>query len=93
MRRATHGTDLKNFHLPLPADVYAGLREEAASLRRPATAVARDVIEAWLRDRRRLALREAIAQYAVKQAGTRADLDPALESASLDLLRKRRRKR
>jgi len=69
--------------------VYEALRAEAASLRRPATAVAREAIEAWLRERKRAGVREAIATYALKHAGTAADLDASLESASLELLRGR----
>jgi predicted transcriptional regulator len=84
---------VKNFHLPLPDDVYAALREEAAALKRPATVIAREAIEAWLRERRRASVRESIAAYAVKHAGTTADLDPTLEAASLELWRPRRRRR
>lgn len=76
---------VKNFHLPLREDVYEALRQEAAVLRKPATAVAREAIEAWLRERRRTAVHEAIAAYASRQAGTLADLDPSLERASLEL--------
>ena len=75
---------VKNFHLPLPEDVYQALREEAAALRKPATVVAREAIEDWLRERRRTAVREAIAAYASRHAGTVADLDPSLERASLE---------
>ena len=84
---------MKNFHLPLSEEVYAALREQAAALSRPATVIAREAIEAWLRERRRASVREAIAEYAAKHAGTMTDLDPALEAAALHLLRKRRRKR
>lgn len=83
----------KNFHLPLPEDVYKALREEAAAVKRPATVVAREAIEVWLRERRKAALREAIAAYAVEHAGTVADLDPALEQAALEVVRHRRRRR
>ena len=83
----------KNFHLPLPTRVYEALREEAAALGRPATVVARDAIEAWLRERRRSVVREAIATYAVKHAGTTADLDPLLERASLETLVRRKPRR
>jgi hypothetical protein len=92
MKTATHDA-IKNFHLPLPRSVYDALREEAVRLNRPATVVAREVIEAWLAERKRASLREAIATYAVAYAGTPADLDPALERASLDLLRARRPRR
>lgn len=92
MTTATKGV-IKNFHLPLPQRVYDALREEAASLRQPATVVAREAIEAWLRERKRAGVREAIATYAVKHAGTAADLDPSLERASLELLRGRKPRR
>jgi hypothetical protein len=81
---------IRNFHLPLPEGVYEALRHEAAQLRKPATAVAREVIETWLRDRKRAVVREAIAVYAVRHAGTTADLDPSLEKASLEVLRARK---
>ena len=84
---------VKNFHLPLPEDVYAALREDAAALGRPATVIAREAIEAWLRERRRASVRKSIAVYAAKHAGTTADLDPALEAASLELWRPKRRRR
>jgi predicted transcriptional regulator len=97
MKRATKSATIvsavKNFHLPLPEDVYALLREEAAALGRPATVIAREAIEAWLRERRRASVREGIAAYAARHAGTTADLDPALEAASLELWRPRRRRR
>ena len=83
---------VKNFHVPLPADVYAALREQAAALERPATAIAREAIEAWLREQQRASVQEAIATYAAKHAGTTADLDPALEAASLEIWRPRRRR-
>lgn len=82
----------KNFHLPLPEDVYRALREEAAAARRPATAVAREAIELWLRERRKAVVHEAIATYAAEHAGTAADLDPALEQAAIEVLRRRRRR-
>ena len=92
MKTATKGA-IRNFHLPLPQRVYEALREEAASLRQPATVVAREAIEAWLRERKRAGVREAIATYALKHAGTAADLDPSLESAALELLRGKKPRR
>ena len=76
----------RNFHLPLPRRLYEALQEEAAASQRPATALARDAIEAWLRERRRAAVHEAVVAYAAKHAGTVADLDPTLEAASLESL-------
>ncbi len=84
---------LRNFHLPLPDDVYQALRDEAATLKQPATVVARRAIETWLRERKRAALREAIAAYAAEQAGTPADLDSELEAAGAQVLRRARRRR
>jgi hypothetical protein len=81
---------LKNFHLPLPLDVYEALRDEASRLQKPATALAREAIETWLHHRRRAAVREAIATYAAEHAGSRVDLDPALERASVELLRQKK---
>jgi hypothetical protein len=82
-RRRRAAEPLKNFHLPLPRRVYEALRQEASDLGRPATVVAREAIEAWLGERRRAVVREAIATYAVRHAGTAVDLDPALERAGL----------
>ena len=84
---------LRNFHLPLPDDVYRALREEAVAVQQPATAIARQAIETWLRERKKAALREAIAAYTATHAGTAADLDPELEAAGLEILRPRKRRR
>ena len=43
----------------------------------------------FLRHQRRVAVREAIAAYAAGAAGSREDLDPNLEAASLEALRPR----
>jgi len=93
MKQAIQANAVRNFHLPLPESVYVALREEAATLKRPATSVAREAIEVWLRERRRASVHEAIAAYAAKHAGTTADTDPVLEAASLELWRPRRRRR
>jgi plasmid stability protein len=77
---------MHNFHLPLPEDVYRDLREEAARRGRPATALARQAIELWLRHRRKVARQEAIAAFAAENAGSSIDLDIELESASLEHL-------
>ncbi len=79
-------TPVRNFHLPLPDELYRRLRSQAAATGQPATVVARYAIEAWLRERRRAAVTEAISAYATAMAGTGADLDPALEAASLEHL-------
>ncbi len=78
---------IRNFHLPLSEDLYAELRAEARKRGRPATVVARGALEAWLRQARLQEVAEGIAGYAVKHAGTLADLDPALEEAGLEAWR------
>jgi hypothetical protein len=80
MKNAT----IRNFHLPLPEDLYAELKEEAERRGRPATVVARGALKAWLRQVRRMEISEEIATYAAEHAGTEADLDEALEQAGIE---------
>jgi len=77
---------MKNFHLPLPDQVYDQLKTEAQRSRVPATSMARHAIQAWLAARRKAARKQAISAYAAEMAGTEFDLDPQLEAASLDIL-------
>ena len=77
---------MRNFHVPLPDEVYRDLREEASRSMRPATALARQAIELWLRHRRKTARHEAIASFATEHANTKLDLDTGLESASIEFL-------
>jgi predicted transcriptional regulator len=77
---------MKNFHLPLPEETYRRLREEADRTQVPATALAREAIDLWLRHQLRQARHEAIAAYAAEMAGTNLDLDPVLESAGIERL-------
>jgi len=80
-----HGmATVRNFHLPLPEPLYRRLREAAARTNQPATALARYAIETWLRQQRKTLVREAIAAYAANTAGSRDDLDEALESAAVE---------
>ncbi len=82
---------LRNFHLPLPEPLYQRLRDAAERTNQPATTVARYAIETWLRQHRKAMVREAIASYAANVAGTRDDLDEALESAALEALKDARK--
>jgi hypothetical protein len=82
MKRST----LRSFHVPLPEDLYAKLREEAGRSKSPATELARHAIELLLNERRKAALHDAIAAYAAKHAGTASDLNEDLEAASLEHL-------
>lgn len=74
---------VRNFHVPLPDDLYNKLREEAGRSGSPATELARRAIEVLLEQRQRDAISDAIARYAEKHAGTASDLDEALEAASV----------
>ena len=76
----------RNLHIPLSPQVYSLLRDEASRAKRPATVLARQAIEDWLRQRRRAEIHEGIARYVAEMAGTGVDLDPALEAASLEHL-------
>jgi hypothetical protein len=78
---------VRNFHLPLPEQACALLKAEAQRAQMPATTVAREAIEAWLRLRARKARHEAIAGYAAEMAGTDLDLDRDLEAAEVEHLR------
>ena len=75
----------RNFHLPLPDDLYASLRREAARAGRPATELAREAIKALIRVRRR-ALDAAVVAFASDAAGTPADLDVDMEAAAIEHL-------
>jgi hypothetical protein len=75
--------DMKNFHLPLPEQTYTHLRAEAERAQVPATALAREAIDWWLRQQLRKARHDQIAAYAAEMAGTDLDLDPDLEAAGI----------
>jgi hypothetical protein len=83
---------MKNFHLPLPEPTYAMLRAAAERTRVPATTLAREAIDSWLRSQARQDRHEAIAAYAAEMAGTNFDLDRNLESAGINHLVKAKRK-
>ena len=83
----------RNFHVPLGEDVYLCLKDAADRSGKPATEIAREAIEAALRERRRAELAESIATYAAGAAGTTDDLDPDLERAAVEHLVKPRRRR
>ena len=75
---------MKNFHLPLPEHTYKGLRAEAGRTGVPATTLAREAVDWWLRQQVRKARHDAIASYAMEMAGTQLDLDADLESAAIE---------
>lgn len=75
-------TSMKNFHLPLPEDLYGDLRAEAERSSVTATTLARQALGEWLRQKRRNNLRRDIQAYAEEVAGSQDDLDEELESAA-----------
>jgi hypothetical protein len=77
---------MKNFHLPLPEQTYIRLRAEAERTQVPATTLAREAVDSWLRQQSRKARQDAIAAYAQQMAGTPLDIDPDLESAGIEHL-------
>lgn len=83
----------RNLHVLLPETLHDRLRAVATRSKRPATSLAREAIEAWVDERERQAVHEAIATYATEMAGTPADLDEGLKRAAIEHLRGRRRKR
>lgn len=79
-------TAMRNFHVPLPDDLYKKLQEEAVRSRQPMTVLARQAIESWVQQRQKAALHETLAAYAAQCAETPADLDEELEAASVEYL-------
>lgn len=74
----------KNFHLPLPPALHAGLRDASARLGAPATELAREAIDTWLKEEKRRRVRAEVAAFAEAYAGTTLDCDPAWEAAGLE---------
>jgi predicted transcriptional regulator len=79
---------VKNFHVPLPDETYKRLKAAAAHSKMPATALGREAIDFWLRQRFRKARQDAIAAFAAEAAGTCLDLDNDLEAAAIEHLAK-----
>jgi hypothetical protein len=77
---------MRNFHLPLPEQTYNLLRLEAERAQVPATTLAREAIDQWLRLQQKQARHDAIAAYSAEVAGTKLDLDTELEAAGIDHL-------
>ena len=77
---------MRNFHLPLPEETYAHLRAEAERMQVPATTLAREAVDWWLRQQFRKARQQGIEAYAAEMAGTQHDLDSDLESAAIESL-------
>ena len=74
--------------LPLESDVFGLLQVEAARMGRPMVSLVSDVVANWVRERQRQRVAQEIAEFAAAHAGSELDLDPALESAALEVLGK-----
>ena len=83
----------RNLHVPLSEALHDRLRAAATRSGRPATTLAREAIEAWIEEREREAIDEAITAYASEMARTSADLDEDLERAGIEHLLGGRQKR
>jgi len=83
----------RNLHVPLSGPLHDRLRAEATRSGRPATTLAREAIEAWIEQRERQVVHQAIVEYASEMAGSPADLDENLERAGVEHLVSSRRKR
>lgn len=79
-------TPNRNFHIPLPEQLYQRLKDAAHRQHRPATHLAKQAVEYWLEEQEKLALHEEIASYVALAAGTVDDLDESLEAAGLEHL-------
>jgi hypothetical protein len=90
-RKSGRLENVKSFHLRLPDDTYAQLRAAAERSNLPATVIAREAIDFWLRQQLRKARHDAIAAYAVEAAGTDLDLAAKLEAAGIEHLMTTRR--
>ncbi|MCX6598921.1 MAG: hypothetical protein NTV70_21420 [Acidobacteria bacterium] len=77
---------MKNFHLPLPDQTYLHLRMEAERAHVPATTLAREAIDTWLREQQRKTRHSQIAAFAAQVAGSTLDLDQDLEEAGIQHL-------
>lgn len=66
-------------HVAVSTGVYSHLRAESERSGQPTTVLVRKAVEAWLAQRDKETLHDAIVRYARSAAGTPADLDPELE--------------
>jgi len=86
-RNSAMASATRNFHLPLPEDLYDELRSAAREAAQPATRFAQQLMRAGLEDWRRARRRLEVAVYARQIAGSTEDLDPELEHAGIRTLR------
>ncbi len=76
----------RNFHVPLPDDLYAELKAESDNQGLPATVVVREAIAEYVTLQKRKARDESIEEYAREAVGRGEDLDEELEQAAVEHL-------
>jgi len=76
----------RNFHIPLSDETYSALRKAAEETNIPATQIARDALDYWLKEQKKGSVQREIAQYAKSFAKTKFDLDDDLEEAGIQHL-------
>lgn len=81
-----HTSQNRNFHVPLPDELYQVLRLEAERRRLPATVLVREAVEEWVQRLRAEVLHADIANYAARHAGSSADIDVHMEAAGIESL-------
>jgi|CXWL01.1.fsa_nt_gi hypothetical protein len=79
---------VKNFHLPLPVELYQAFGLSAREEGIPATKLAKKILVEWLENRQRKKVYDEMTAFAKKFGGTGIDLDPDLEEAALESLNK-----
>jgi hypothetical protein len=72
--------------MPFPEQTWSGLRAEAERAQLPATALAREAIDGWLREQAKKARHDQIAALAAEISGTDLDLNPNLEAGGIKQL-------
>ena len=77
---------MKNFHLPLPEETYLQLRAASDRAKVPATSLAREAIDSWLKAQAKVERKKRMAAYAEEFGGTEFDLDPELEAAGAECI-------
>ncbi len=63
----------KKIHVPLPSELHAALMEQAERLGTPATALARQAVAEWVRQKKQEQVSEELSAYVSEMAGTGAD--------------------
>jgi hypothetical protein len=76
----------RNFHLPLPDDLYSKLMHLSKSSAQPATVLARKALRFWFEQLEKEELDRHIREYACSVSGTECDLDEELESSAMEFL-------